>query len=86
MHFGGFKKHVSFFPGAEAIEVFKKELTKIINKYNIDNELNVADFILAENIMLHLKAMETLQIQTKLQQALENGDFYDTLETPLNYE
>jgi hypothetical protein len=65
---------------------FKKELTKIINKYNIDNELNVADFILAENIMLHLKAMETLQIQTKLQQALENGDFYDTLETPLNYE
>lgn len=26
VHFGGFKKHVSFFPGAEAIEVFKKEL------------------------------------------------------------
>lgn len=26
VHFGGFKSHVSFFPGAEAIEVFKKEL------------------------------------------------------------
>lgn len=26
VHFGGFKDHVSFFPGAEAIEVFAKDL------------------------------------------------------------
>lgn len=28
VHFGGFKKHVSFFPGSEAIVVFKKDLAK----------------------------------------------------------
>lgn len=27
IHFGGFKDHVSLFPGAEAIEVFAKELS-----------------------------------------------------------
>jgi uncharacterized protein YdhG (YjbR/CyaY superfamily) len=28
VHFGGFKSHIGFFPGAEAIEVFKEKLTK----------------------------------------------------------
>lgn len=28
VHFGGFAKHVSFFPGAEAIAKYKKELSK----------------------------------------------------------
>ncbi len=27
VHFGGFKNHIGFFPGAEGIEVFSKELT-----------------------------------------------------------
>ena len=26
VHFGGFKNHIGFFPGAEAIELFQKEL------------------------------------------------------------
>lgn len=28
VHFGGFKHHVGFFPGSEAIEVFAKDLSK----------------------------------------------------------
>jgi uncharacterized protein YdhG (YjbR/CyaY superfamily) len=27
IHFGGFKNHVSLFPGSEAVEVFEKELS-----------------------------------------------------------
>jgi uncharacterized protein YdhG (YjbR/CyaY superfamily) len=28
VHFGGYKNHVSFYPGSEAIEIFKKELAE----------------------------------------------------------
>jgi uncharacterized protein YdhG (YjbR/CyaY superfamily) len=30
VHFGGFKKHIGFFPGSEAVEVFEKDLTKYV--------------------------------------------------------
>lgn len=30
VHFGGFTSHLSFFPGAEAIEVFQKELNEYV--------------------------------------------------------
>lgn len=42
VHFGGFKKHVSFFPGPEAIRVFKKELSPYtISKGTIQFPLDV---------------------------------------------
>ncbi len=28
VHFGGYEKHIGFYPGSEAIEIFKNELSK----------------------------------------------------------
>lgn len=46
VHFGGFKSHVSFFPGSEPIEYFKKDLLKYETskgtiKFNLDKKLPV---------------------------------------------
>lgn len=30
VHFGGFKSHIGFFPGSEAVEKFKDELTEYV--------------------------------------------------------
>lgn len=41
VHFGAFKKHIGFFPGAEAIEIFEKELTEYVtSKGTIQFPLN----------------------------------------------
>jgi hypothetical protein len=39
---------------------FEKELSSIINRYNIDNELNIPDFILSKNIATDLKALKSM--------------------------
>ncbi len=61
VYFGGFTKHVSLFPGAEAIEVFKNELTdyktsKGTIRFSLDKPLPIAlikkivKFRVAENL------------------------------------
>jgi hypothetical protein len=45
-------------------EEFMKELTRSINKHNIDNELNTPDFILAEYVFSCLTVLQN-QIRAK---------------------
>lgn len=40
---------------------FKKELTILLNKYSIDNKVNLPDFILAETVVNHIKNIRELQ-------------------------
>lgn len=47
VHFGGFKKHIGFFPGSEAVEVFKDELksyetSKGTIQFSLDKPLPIA--------------------------------------------
>lgn len=44
-------------------EDFKKELESVLNKYGIDNELNMPDFILADNILRHIDSLKQIAIE-----------------------
>ncbi len=82
MHFGGFKNHVSFFPGPVAIAVFEKELTaykvsKGTIQFPIDKKLplklitKIVNFRLTQSVVLKKGINEDVQDYNK---SLSKGD------------
>jgi hypothetical protein len=55
---------------------FKIELSKLLNRFSIDNDLNIPDFILAESLV------ETLINMKKVQHSLDN--YFNSFEQDLD--
>jgi hypothetical protein len=54
---------------------FKKELSILLNRYSVDNEVNLPDFILAETVVNYIKNIRELQtnIYNHEQQAVDDN-------------
>lgn len=59
---------------------FKSELTVLLNKFSVDNDVGKPDYVLAAYLVNHLKSLQTLKMHEDLNKALENGDFYAYVE------